>query len=136
MNWRVFSFVVVLAIAGPPVAAELGGLIGEQMRGGRNAPPGVIYGGASRAAMSDPRELLHFWRPNCPVSAKTQLRVRALQAQGYRIRSINTLRERELSRRYQINATPTFITIEDGVVVHRVAGGRNAGEIVELLQEH
>lgn len=136
MNWHIFAIVVALAVAGPPLADELGGLVGDHLRDNNGACdqrcdlPRIEYG---RAPHGQSLELLHFWRPNCPVSVKTQRRVRALQTQGYPIRSINTLTNRQLSSRYQINATPTFITLDDGVTVHRVAAGLDAGEIAALL---
>ncbi|TWT85726.1 hypothetical protein Pla123a_05330 [Posidoniimonas polymericola] len=136
MNWHSFAIVAALAVAGPPLAEEFGGLVGKQLRenpyscGQQCDLPRIDY---ARPACGESLELLHFWRPNCPVSVKTQRRVRTLQAQGYKIRSINTLTNRELSSRYQINATPTFITLDNGVVVHRVAAGLDKGEIAELL---
>ncbi|TWT30190.1 hypothetical protein KOR34_47480 [Posidoniimonas corsicana] len=136
MNWHVLAVVVALAVAGPPLAEQLGSRFRHATPERCAAPsdlPVVVYSAAADHRHRDV-ELLHFWRPNCPVSVKTQARVRALQAQGYPIRTINTLRQRELSSRYQINATPTFITLEDGVVVGRVAAGLGKEQIAALIE--
>lgn len=128
MHWRVFTFCVLLAVAGPPLAAELGPTIAQYQRA--PAQPKRTH----RAPAAE-RELLHFWRPNCPVSVKTQVRVRALRQRGYGIRSINTLQDRTLSRNYAIDATPTFIVLEDGRPAFRYEGGLDADEIARLLRD-
>ncbi|MCA9239187.1 MAG: thioredoxin family protein [Planctomycetales bacterium] len=129
MNWRYLIVVFVIAVAGPPLAVRFGQL----------AAP--CYSAAAPSAPGDGGELptveqtvlLHFWRPNCPVSVKTEARARALRQRGLPIRSYNTLTRKDKSREYRIDATPTFILIEGGDELYRFSGGLSSKEIVALL---
>jgi hypothetical protein len=134
MNWGVFKFVLLLAIAGPPLAMY----VGEQVSADPNRSPqcavrprlAAVQSAAAPATAPD--EVLHFWRPTCPVSLETQARVRLLQRQGYPIRSINTLQDRQLAAAYGIHATPTFVSIKAGREISRVSAGIGSQEIKKL----
>ena len=123
MNWGVFKFVLLLAVAGPPLAMY----VGEQVSVGRNRSPQ-----SAAPPATAPDEVLHFWRPTCPVSLETQARVRLLQRQGYPIRSINALQDRQLAAAYGIEATPTFVSIKAGREISRVSAGIGSQEIKKL----
>ena len=81
-----------------------------------------------------PDEVIHFWRPTCPVSLETQARVRLLQRQGYPIRSINALQDCQLAAAYGIEATPTFVSIKAGREISRVSAGIGSKEIKKLCR--
>jgi hypothetical protein len=137
MNWGVFKFVVLMALAGPPLAV----LVGERLTAERRqstqcrilrlaVEPVAEYDPS--AAATAPDEVLHFWRPTCPVSLETQSRVRVLQRQGYPIRSINTLQDRQFAAAYGIQATPTFVSIKAGREISRISAGIGSQEIKKL----
>lgn len=125
MNWGVFKFVLLLVVAGPPLAMY----VGEQVSIGRNRSPQ-----SAATPATAPDEVLHFWRPTCPVSLETQARVRLLQRQGYPIRSINALQDRQLAAAYGIEATPTFVSIKAGREISRVSAGIGSKEIKKLCR--
>ena len=142
MNWGVFKFVVLMALAGPPLAM----LVGERLTAERRqstqcrtsrlaaVEPVAEQDLSAAASTTAPDEVLHFWRPTCPVSLETQARVRLLQRQGYPIRSINTLQDRQLAATYGIQATPTFVSIKVGREISRVSAGISSQEIKKLCR--
>jgi hypothetical protein len=140
MNWGVFKFVVLMALAGPPLAMLVGEWITAERRQSTQCrisrlaavEPPAGHDPPAAASTTAPDEVLHFWRPTCPVSLETQARVRLLQRQGYTIRSINTLQDRQLSAAYGINATPTFVSIKAGREISRVSAGIDSQEIKKL----
>lgn len=129
MNWRLVVLSFTVAIVGPPLAVQFAQVAAPYYSTPSRAAPAT----ASDLPVVEQTLLLHFWRPNCPVSVKTQARVRMLQQHGLPIRSYNTLTHREKSREYRIDATPTFILIEGGDIKSRYAGGLSTREIQRLL---
>lgn len=136
MNWGVFKFVVLMALAGPPLAVLVGERLTAQRQQStqcRTSRLAVVEPDPSASASTTaPDEVLHFWRPTCPVSLETQARVRLLQRQSYPIRSINTLQDRQLAAAYGIEATPTFVSIKAGREISRVSAGIDSQEIKKL----
>ena len=65
------------------------------------------------------REVLFFTRPGCPPCEAAKPKVEELRRKGVKITTINIREQPDLARQYQIQSTPTFVVLEDGVEVER-----------------
>lgn len=98
---------------------------------GRAAPDTAAVDGAARQM---PRRVHYFYAPHCgPCRAMTPL-VARMQAAHPNLVKINVEESQELSRAFNIAATPSFVLVEDGVIRRVHLGAQSEKKLLKMLQ--
>lgn len=80
--------------------------------------------------------LLDFHSDSCPPCRAMRPAIARLAEAGYPIRSINVGRDAATAKKYDVQAVPTFIVVDDeGRQLGRVEGARPASELATLYRE-
>lgn len=68
-------------------------------------------------------EVLFFNATWCGPCRRMKPIVSSLRHQGYHLRDVDVDRHRDLAKKYNIRAVPTFVFLENGAEVSRFSGG-------------
>ena len=80
--------------------------------------------------------LLDFHSDSCPPCRAMRPAIARLAEAGYPIKSINVGRDAATAKKYDVQAVPTFIVVDDeGRQLGRVEGARPASELATLYRE-
>ncbi len=72
--------------------------------------------------LSEPvREVLFFTTKGCPPCEAAKPRVEEIKEQGLKVTEVWYHERPEMFRQYGVDATPTFIILEDGIEVERTS---------------
>lgn len=87
------------------------------------------------AALSAPGQtvLLDFYSDYCGPCRGMEPTVRKLISDGYAIQKVNISTERQLARKYGVDAVPTFIMVVNGQEVRRIVGPTSYSQLTALF---
>jgi len=93
----------------------------------------VSFGGAARGAADI--LLLDFWSPQCGPCMSMKPTVHALEQASYPIQQIDTTRDFEMSRRYNVSSIPCFVMLVDGQEVEREVGATSSERLQQMFEK-
>jgi S1-C subfamily serine protease len=79
--------------------------------------------------------LLDFWSPQCGPCMGMKPTVHALEQANYPIQQIDTTRDAEMSRRYNVSSIPCFVMLVDGQEVEREVGATSSERLQQMFQK-
>jgi len=79
--------------------------------------------------------LLDFWSPQCGPCMQMKPTVHALEQANYPIQQIDTTRDSEMSRRYNVSSIPCFVMLVDGQEVEREVGAASSERLQQMFQK-
>ncbi len=85
------------------------------------APPANPEVVLSEPVQEPTREVLFFTMRGCPPCEAAKPRVEEIKEQGLKVTEVWYHERPEMFRQYGVDATPTFIVLEDGIEVERTS---------------
>jgi thiol-disulfide isomerase/thioredoxin len=79
--------------------------------------------------------LLDFWSPQCGPCMQMKPTVHAFEQANYPIQQIDTTRDSEMSRRYNVSQIPCFVMLVDGQEVEREIGPASSERLQQMFQK-
>jgi S1-C subfamily serine protease len=79
--------------------------------------------------------LLDFWSPQCGPCMQMKPTVHALEQAQYPIQQIDTTRDAETSRRFNVSTIPCFVMLVDGQEVDREVGATSSERLQQMFQK-
>ncbi|WP_146579086.1 trypsin-like peptidase domain-containing protein [Neorhodopirellula pilleata] len=79
--------------------------------------------------------LMEFSSEHCPPCRAMQPVVSELIARGVPVRQVDVAAEPQLTRRFQIRSTPTYVVVRDGQEVTRLLGTQSIEQLRDALQQ-
>lgn len=77
--------------------------------------------------------LLDFWSPTCGPCMQMKPTVESLVNASYPIRQVDTSREPEMARQYNVTGIPCFVMLVDGQEVDRVVGATSSERLQKMF---
>jgi len=93
----------------------------------------LIWALLATSATAERVKLLNFSGKHCPPCRQMEPILDELQQLGYEVQTIMFDERPDLVRQYGIDATPTFVVLDDGVEVARHKGATTQSRLVGLL---
>ncbi len=79
--------------------------------------------------------LLDFWSPSCGPCMQMKPVIQALETARYPIRQIDTSRDWQLARQFNVERIPCFVMLVDGKEVDRVVGYTSSEQLQEMFEK-
>ncbi len=78
--------------------------------------------------------LLDFWSPNCGPCMQMKPVVHSLEQAGYPIRQIDTTRDGQTSRQFNVTQIPCFVMLVNGQETERKIGGTSSEDLQQMFE--
>jgi len=90
----------------------------------------------SEISESDKSVLVMFWGSWCPVCKRAQPMLKELSEEisSVKIVTVNVDKNPQLSVRYNVNGTPTFILFKDGKEKSRTFGSQSKNQLKKFVE--
>jgi thiol-disulfide isomerase/thioredoxin len=88
---------------------------------------------AAAAAGAEPVMLLDFWSPQCGPCMQMKPTMHSFEQAGYPIRQVDTTRDGQLPRQYNVNQIPCFVMLVNGQEVERQVGATSSESIKQMF---
>jgi S1-C subfamily serine protease len=79
--------------------------------------------------------LLDFWSPQCGPCMQMKPTVHSLEQANYPIQEVDTTRDSEMSRRFNVSQIPCFVMLVDGQEVDREIGATSSERLQQMFQK-
>ena len=79
--------------------------------------------------------LLDFWSPSCPPCMQMKPIVASLENARYPIRQIDTTRDPQLARQFNVDRFPCFVMLVDGREIDRIVGATSSEQLQQMFQK-
>ena len=79
--------------------------------------------------------LLDFWSPQCGPCMSMKPTVHSLEQANYPIQEVDTTRDSEMSRQFNVSQIPCFVMLVDGQEVDREIGATSSGRLQQMFQK-
>lgn len=90
----------------------------------------LIGAGASAQQL----QLLDFWSPQCGPCMQMKPVMHSFERAGYPIRQIDTTRDSQLARQYNVTQIPCFVMLVDGRETERQVGATSSESIQQMFE--
>jgi thioredoxin 1 len=115
-------FIAMICMAGPPAAVFVWQK-GQEYQELQAIPPQQL-----------PGSVVMVYSPSCGPCKTMMPVIQQVQAEGYRIRTVNARSEPTLAKQWKVRAVPTFIYFKDGQEKYRSVGGMSQKELREFCR--
>ncbi|SMP39357.1 Thioredoxin [Neorhodopirellula lusitana] len=95
----------------------------------------LLVGLAANAVFAD-AVLMEFSSDHCPPCRAMQPIVSELIARGVPVRQVDVQAEPQLTQRFQVRSTPTYVILRDGKEVTRLMGTQSINQLRAALQQN
>jgi thiol-disulfide isomerase/thioredoxin len=79
-------------------------------------------------------QLLDFWSPQCGPCMQMKPVMHSFEQAGYPIRQIDTTRDNQLARQYNVTQIPCFVMLVDGQETERQVGATSSESIQQMFE--
>ena len=79
--------------------------------------------------------LLDFWSPQCGPCMQMKPTVQSLEQANYPIQEVDTTRDAEMSRRFNVSQIPCFVMLVDGQEVDREVGATSSERLQQMFDK-
>ena len=79
-------------------------------------------------------QLLDFWSPQCGPCMQMKPIMHSYEQAGYPIRQVDTTRESQLARQYNVTSIPCFVMLVNGQETERQVGAMSSGDVHQMFE--
>src|SRR6188768_757977 len=79
-------------------------------------------------------QLLDFWSPQCGPCMQMKPIMHSFEQAGYPIRQVDTTRDSQLARQYNVTQIPCFVMLVDGRETERQVGATSSESIQQMFE--
>ena len=78
-------------------------------------------------------QLLDFWSPQCGPCMQMKPVIHSFEQAGYPIRQVDTTRDSQLARQYNVTQIPCFVMLVNGQETERQVGATSSESIKQMF---